>query len=731
MNPVDLVIPVYDGFSETVACLESVVATVDLSWCRIVIVNDCSPNSEIREYLQAFQMRVPTAVMLENAENLGFVASVNRGMRMSADRDVLLLNSDVEVAGNWLSRMREAAYSQDAVASVTPFSNNATVCSFPDICENNRLIFDLPLEDIDAAFDAEFSSSDVFSVPTGVGCCMYLRRDCIDLIGLFDEESFGRGYGEENDWCQRALRAGKQNLHLANCFVFHRGGVSFGEEHSPRLADALDTLDRKYPLYHGEIQKFIAADPAREARVRAWLRLFATQNKPKILLVSHKLGGGAQQHVDELARLYGQDALFLLLIPDKDGASVRLSCFDRDQRLRDGLFFEVEREYGKLVALLRGLGLGRVHFHHSLGLPPRILSLPADADCEYDITVHDYFLVSGNATLTDKDANFVAENDPNFEQRCAENLKIQAPADVAVWRATQQSWLQGASRVLFPSLDCQRRFTHFFDLENAVVAWHPDYAESQPYPEPQWQYSSDRPLRVLVLGALSRDKGADTLDSVAAALSQERVEFHLLGYAYRRLGSNVVFHGPYDNGDVEAKLAQIKPDVVWFPARWPETYSYTLSIALHNALPVVVPDIGAFSERVQGRNQSCVMPWDTSVSQWREFWIDVLATGALPAAAPGRAEVAREISTDFYSRAYIQAVPARASELDQELLRDLRRNLAAEDPRLSRSEWLLRGIWRFSLKPAGARLISMVPFKIQRTIKRSLSHRPMHDIVGE
>lgn len=731
MRSVDLVIPVYDGFPETVACLESVFATVDMSWCRIIIVNDCSPNEDIRQYLSEFHSRVPEAVLLENTENLGFVASVNRGMRLSSDRDVLLLNSDVEVAGSWLSRLQEAAYSQDEVASVTPFSNNATVCSFPDICENNRLIFDLPLQDIDAAFSAEFSSADVFELPTGVGCCMYLRRDCLDLIGLFDEESFGRGYGEENDWCQRALRAGKRNLHLANCYVFHRGGVSFGEEHSPRLAEALDTLDRKYPLYHGEIQKFIAMDPAREARVRAWLRLYASQNKPKILLVSHKLGGGAQQHVDELAHLYGKDALFLLLIPHKDGASVRLSCFDRDQRLRDGLFFEVEREYDKLVALLQGLGLGRVHFHHSLGLPPRILSLPADAGFEYDVTVHDYFLVSGNATLTDKEANFVAENDPNFEARCAENLKIQAPVDLAAWRADQESWLQGASRVLFPSLDCQRRFAHFFTLDNSVVAWHPDYAESQPYPEPQWQYPQGRPLRVLVMGALSKDKGADTLDSVAAALSAENIEFHLLGYAYRRLGSNVVFHGPYDNGNVEARLAAIKPDVAWFPARWPETYSYTLSIALRNALPVVVPDIGAFVERVQGRNLSCVVPWDTSISQWRSFWMEVLASGVLPDSDVSNAVAPPEVTTDFYSRAYIQAVPARTSELDRELLRDLRRNLAAEDLGLSRAEWLLRGIWRFSLKPAGARLISMVPYKIQRTIKRSLSHRPMHDIVGE
>ena len=233
MPDVDVIIPVYDGYDETVACLESVLRTVDPSWARIIVINDCSPNPAISDYLRNLDARNGHLVLLENELNLGFVATVNRGMAYNTDRDVLLLNSDVEVAGNWLERLREAAYQHENVASVTPFSNNATVCSFPDICEDNRVIFGLPLEEIDAQFAAEFGPQDVFPLPTGVGCCMYMRRDCLDLIGYFDVEAFGRGYGEENDWCQRAIGAGRHNLHLANCYVYHRGGVSFGAEHSP------------------------------------------------------------------------------------------------------------------------------------------------------------------------------------------------------------------------------------------------------------------------------------------------------------------------------------------------------------------------------------------------------------------------------------------------------------------------------------------------------------------
>ena len=731
MKLVDVLIPVYEGYSETVACLASVLRTTAYDWSRIIIINDCSPDPRIAEYLRDLAAEHAHVELLENPQNLGFVATVNRGMEFDSDRDVLLLNSDVEVSGNWLHRLREAAYHHDNVASVTPFANNATICSFPNICKDNKLIFDLSLEEIDAQFAAEFTVEDVFEVPTGVGCCMYLRRDCLDQIGLFDLKAYGRGYGEENDWCQRAARVGRVNLHLANCFVYHKGGVSFGDEHSPRLAQALTTLDRKYPRYHADIQRFIARDPAISARVRAWLRLFAMQEKPKILMISHKLSGGVQQHVDELARLHGDRALFLLMMPDKDGESVRLSCFDGEERLRDGLFFHIDAEYEKLVELLQALGIGRVHFHHTMGLHTRLWGLAHDLSCEYDLTIHDYYLVNNNPSLTDKDGRYVDEDRSDFDEQCEGHRPLPAGVDAELWRANQRPIVEGASRVIFPSVDCSARFKRYFDVGNSVIAWHPDYPDGAANTAVQWEFPKNRPLRVLILGALSKEKGADVLENTASALAGEGIEFHLLGYAYKRLGGGVVAHAPYSNKDVHELIAQIKPDVVWFPAMWPETYSYTLSIALQNRLPVVVPDLGAFVERVQARAHTAVVDWNLTIPQWREFWMDVLKQQKLPAFT-GEYRVDRTVLADsFYSDHYVQATPLRPSDPAAKVLQDLQPNLYVHSLNLSRSERLLKRIWRFSRRPLGAMLISVVPFKMQRTIKRFLSHRPMHDIVGK
>ena len=64
-------------------------------------------------------------------------------------------------------------------------------------------------------------------IPVGVGFCLYLRRDCLNAVGLFRADLFAQGYGEENDLCLRARRLGWRNVALTGLFVGHHGGATF------------------------------------------------------------------------------------------------------------------------------------------------------------------------------------------------------------------------------------------------------------------------------------------------------------------------------------------------------------------------------------------------------------------------------------------------------------------------------------------------------------------------
>ncbi|MGB4948238.1 MAG: glycosyltransferase [Candidatus Competibacter denitrificans] len=262
---IDIIVPVYRGLAETRRCLESVLSQPQESPYEIVVVDDASPEPELVAYLDELAAR-QAITLLRQDTNAGFVAAVNRGLTLHPDRDVVLLNSDTEVSGNWLDRLARCAYTDPRIGTATPFSNNATICSYPRFCEENPLPEGLTLAEIDGLFQRA-NAGRWLEIPTGVGFCLYIRRACVTEIGLFDESRFGLGYGEENDFCMRATKVGWRHLLCADTFVHHIGSVSFSDRAEALRTQAQATLLALHPDYPAEIQEFIGKDPAKEFRL--------------------------------------------------------------------------------------------------------------------------------------------------------------------------------------------------------------------------------------------------------------------------------------------------------------------------------------------------------------------------------------------------------------------------------------------------------------------------------
>jgi GT2 family glycosyltransferase len=193
---IDVIIPVYTGARETRRCIDSVLGNLQREAFEVVAVDDASPDPDIVAGLRdlAAKGRIN---LLSNDTNAGFVHSVNRGMSLHLDRDVILLNSDTEVANDWLDRLRQSAWSRPDIGTATPFSNNATICTYPFQGWTGGLPGTLGLAALDRLF-ATTNAGRTVELPTAVGYCMYIRRACLEQVGLFDAERFGRGYGEEN-----------------------------------------------------------------------------------------------------------------------------------------------------------------------------------------------------------------------------------------------------------------------------------------------------------------------------------------------------------------------------------------------------------------------------------------------------------------------------------------------------------------------------------------------------
>lgn len=279
---VDVVIPVYGARRLTLRTLESVLLAKVATPYELTVIDDASPDLALRDDLEVLA-RAGRLTLLTNDHNMGFVATANRAFGLHADRDVVLLNSDTRVYGNWLDRLMAALNSTAMTATASPLSNAATILSYPlFLCDSHSLS-----EADFAAIDghcARLAHAPV-ELPTAHGFCMATKRACLARVGLFDQDNFGQGYGEENDFSLRAVADGWRHVAAADVFVWHRGGASFGAEREARIEAAQQTIERLHPGYAAAVRQFIRADPLADLRCALDIARVREDARPKVLYV--------------------------------------------------------------------------------------------------------------------------------------------------------------------------------------------------------------------------------------------------------------------------------------------------------------------------------------------------------------------------------------------------------------------------------------------------------------
>ncbi len=259
---IDIIIPIYNALDCLKECIDSLLQTTPTS-TRIILIDDASSDKNVQSWIRQSTGTLPSHwVWFTNQSNQGFVATVNQGMKFSS-RDCVILNTDTLLTEGWLQAISRCALSDDTIASITPFSNNAEICSIPNFCEINPIPerLDLLLAALKGSGSARYPT-----IPTGVGYCMYIRRHALDELGYFDQETFGLGYGEENDFCMRASKAGWRNVLCDDAYVIHHGNKSFSSRNIKPNQAAMERLLNKHPDYLNIVSQFIKDDPLKLRR---------------------------------------------------------------------------------------------------------------------------------------------------------------------------------------------------------------------------------------------------------------------------------------------------------------------------------------------------------------------------------------------------------------------------------------------------------------------------------
>ncbi len=613
--PIDIVVPVYNAYDDLMLCVQSVRRHTRRDQYRLILINDASTDLRIASYFGDLEpLDGESIVLLSNGENRGFSYTVNRGMAYCTDRDVLLLNSDTLVTDRWLEKIRRCADSDSKIGTITPLSNAATIVSFPKFGVHSDLAELPPIEVVNRAIE-ESAQPSYPDIPTAIGFCMFIRREVILQIGLFDADTFGAGYGEDNDFSVRVFKAGYRNVLCDDTFIAHSNSRSFSDERRIALSRAnLQRLGQLHPEHAGHVRQFIQSSPIAHILTTAAERLDALkagETRGVLHILHGDPGGGTRTHVADLVRhdlaelrqyvLYATGAEWTLESPVRSGGTRTY----RFQRRDDEAWVDVLNDVNTF------LSIDLCHVHHVSGARTSLVQALRSLRTPYGVTLHDFYLACPTISMLGIDGEYCgAPQDIEECRRCIAGQTKYKNLMLEEWRADHRRVLNDAAFVIVPSNSVSAIYQRYFDRLRVDCIQHGvDTAFAAGRDDGKKESGRSDGFHVVgVLGAIGPQKGARRLERLVARTRERGLRFRWVVIGYTdRIGRNVgwrsedgllTVHGPYDRSRLSELTDSYEIDVFVFPSAGPETFSYSLSEAWAMGRPVLVPPIGALGERV-------------------------------------------------------------------------------------------------------------------------------------
>lgn len=639
-----VIIPIYKGKEETVACVQTVLKTLPLG-AILQLVNDCSPDWELVEWLES-QIDHEKIFLIHHLENMGFPGAVNTGMQAWPGYDVILLNSDTLVAKGWIEGLTKAAYHSSDIGTATPFSNDASIFSYPYHDKQNPVPTLKMVENL-TKYMFKVNKHNVIEVPTAHGFCMFIRHDCLYQTGLFRENLFAQGYGEENDFCMRAQHLGWRHVLATGIFVGHKGGVSFQNSKNALLKRNLAILNKLYPDYDEMVMDYIDQDFLRITRretdlyrLQSLEQKYAKQGQPLQygLFITHTYGGGVERAVQEQAnklRLKGIIPLFIrsTLLGDACRCEIQFKSpsFARKEieELYPNLVFNLPSEYEVLLQFLKAKTIHCFEVHHFAGHHVKIRHLLQDLGIEYDMYIHDYMSFCPRISLINSEGVYCKEpRQLRSCQKCIgeELFDEENPIEMKEWIARSTQELGRARSIITPSEDTANRISrHFPKIKEIQIHYleddRPDLSLEQlsyfsPVASQDQDFSSkevnDR-FRVCIIGAIGIEKGFNIIQELLSDSHQRDlpIEFIVVG---KTVDDRVFFEddrifitGTYKEEEAVSLVKKQGADIAFFPAIWPETWCYALSVAWRAGLETIAFNLGAVSQRIKKTQRGVIL----------------------------------------------------------------------------------------------------------------------------
>ncbi len=636
---VTIIIPIYNAFEQVKSCIESVLRNTSVSY-RLLLINDCSSDVRMKPYLDKMEEEYGQITVIHNKENQGFVKNVNIGFSHT-DTDVVLLNSDTIVTPKWLTKLVIAAYSKKNIGTVTPLSNNAGAFSVPVIEVKNEVDPRLGVDGTANIIEKTVANRNI-SVPTGNGFCMYIKRETIYSVGFFDP-SFGKGYGEENDFCMRAMDHGWKNIIDESTYIYHDHSASFGTAKVDLMKKNRAFLDVKHPSYTQKVRDFVKSidydmirdDISRTLNCDDKFRF----NEKRILYVIHKGSGGALHTATDI--ISNLDTSYDCYILTSDTNTMNLLHYsdikedfetevDADSEFRNKLTlvstwklqseFNINKEFipeYKYIYLniLATLKIDIVHIHHLINHSFDLPYVANSMGIPIIFSLHDLYYICPAHELLDEHNKYcegkctpVIYDGENMDQCNITIDNLKAPvlkSFVPEWRNRVRKMFEKCSCFISSSKYPIELYTSIYPELKSKPFKYIEHGRDLKTPNGLSDIitvpSEDKPIKILFPGHISVHKGGQLINDIKKLDKDNKLDIHFIGALFGSLHLEEcgTYHGYYDRSNFKDEVEKIKPSFIGIFSICPETYCHTLTEALSCGVPVITLDIGATGERIK------------------------------------------------------------------------------------------------------------------------------------
>ncbi len=638
-----------------------------MDFLRFIIIDDASPYSSAKSLYQTHSFFQRSDISFHtNKQNEGFVKTINKGFALAGNADVIILNMDTRIFARNFEVMQEVAYRSGNIASVTPLSNNATIASISNWPVGEEIIFDTRHELIAAKIDALKLETPDIELPTGNGFCMYIKRSALNRTGYFNDSIFKSGYGEENDWCQRAIRHGLKNILTTETYVYHKNNVSLSRDKKARLTkENYQKITQLHPGYNKDVRSFIHKDP-----LAIWRKLiqFKLSEIPRKAHDSQTLAfflhedpqnqfGGIEFHHRELIKaIKKQNPNYEIFefFPDTKvaGDIYCLRYFNTKTHTPIDLWL-YEEQLLSIASYLESR-IDIIHIRHTKGWSSKVIEwLTKMKNVRKILSLHDFHLFCVNPNLIYTDNTFcrhranIRECNKCFGKQQVLNREINLQLLASVDHIIANS---EATRRIVSGL----AKTESISKKIVVLPHFLPYCQAgQKIPTGR---TIDKQL-VVFLGMPAPIKGINLFLEAVPALRR-------LGYSPEIWGGKADFSTdipvvPYRG--YEELMHRIRmPYIVILPSVWPETFCHTLfeSLFILQA-PVVVGPYGNPADFVNQHKTGIVMP-DTKAACITESVQAIAAryNDYKMAIQKTIAEVAPDYNIEKYLERYLKLVEA-------------------------------------------------------------------------